>query len=136
MRPLATPLACRPPAGRAAGRAGAAGCAPAESARACSYIVVFKSNAVQGPAVATDARQIASTHGASVSFVYSHALEGFAARMSPTAAVAVSRDARVAYVERNQVMHAFASQTPATWGLDRIDQRDRPLNQTYNYNQT
>ncbi len=27
-------------------------------------------------------------------------------------------------------------QTPATWGLDRIDQRDLPLNNTYNYNQT
>src|SRR6476619_4301977 len=33
-------------------------------------------------------------------------------------------------------MHAFAAQTPATWGLDRIDQRDLPLNNTYNYNQT
>ena len=33
-------------------------------------------------------------------------------------------------------MHAFPSQTPATWGLDRIDQRDLPLNNTYNYNQT
>ena len=33
-------------------------------------------------------------------------------------------------------MHADATQTPATWGLDRIDQRDLPLNGTYNYNQT
>ena len=33
-------------------------------------------------------------------------------------------------------MHAFTSQTPATWGLDRIDQRDLPLNNTYTYNQT
>ncbi len=30
----------------------------------------------------------------------------------------------------------MATQTPATWGLDRIDQRDLPLNNTYNYNQT
>ena len=132
MRPLATLLACLALAGLAVAAEGGAAKSPA----AGSYIVVFKSNAAQGPTVATAARQIASAHGASVSFVYSHALEGFAARMSPTAAVAVSRDARVAYVERDQVMHAFASQTPATWGLDRIDQRDLPLNNTYTYNQT
>ena len=46
------------------------------------------------------------------------------------------RNPQVAYVERDQVVHAVASQTPATWGLDRIDQRDLPLNNTYNYNQT
>jgi len=132
MRPLATLLACLALAGLAVAAEGGAAKSPA----AGSYIVVFKSNAAQGPTVATAARQVASAHGASVSFVYSHALEGFAARMSPTAAVAVSRDARVAYVERDQVMHAFASQTPATWGLDRIDQRDLPLNNTYTYNQT
>ena len=57
-------------------------------------------------------------------------------RMTPTGAAAVARDARVAYVEPDQVIHAFASQTPATWGLDRIDQRDLPLNNTYTYNQT
>src|SRR5204862_3135924 len=82
------------------------------------------------------ARRLASAHAARISFVYSHALEGFAARMTPSAAAAVARDARVAYVEQDQVMHAFTSQTPATWGLDRIDQRDLPLNNTYNYNQT
>jgi hypothetical protein len=84
MRPLATLLACLALAGLAVAAEGGAAKSPA----AGSYIVVFKSNAAQGPTVATAARQIASAHGASVSFVYSHALEGFAARMSPTAAVA------------------------------------------------
>jgi len=27
-------------------------------------------------------------------------------------------------------MHAVGTQTPATWGIDRIDQRDLPLNNT------
>ena len=34
------------------------------------------------------------------------------------------------------MIHTLATQTPATWGLDRIDQRDLPLNNTYTYNQT
>ena len=132
MRPLATLLACLALAGLAVAAEGGAARSPA----AGSYIVVFKSNAVQGPTVATTARQLASAHTGRISFVYSHALEGFAVRMTPTGAAAVARDARVAYVEPDQVIHAFASQTPATWGLDRIDQRDLPLNNTYTYNQT
>ena len=112
MRPLATLLACLALAGLAVAAEGGAAKSPA----AGSYIVVFKSNAVQGPTVATAARQIASAHGASVSFVYSHALEGFAARMSPTAAVAVSRDARVAYVERDQVDARLRVADPAPPG--------------------
>src|SRR5512133_3407543 len=124
MSPLATLLACLALAGLAIAAEGGA----ANSPSAGSYIVVFKSNAVQGPAVAFAARQIASAHSASVNFVYSHALDGFSARMSPTAAAAVARDPRVAYVEPDQVLQAFASQTPATWGLDRVDQRDLPLN--------
>src|SRR6476620_6845601 len=131
MRPLAALLAALALAGLAVAAEGGAASSPSTG----SYIVVFKSNAVQGPSVATATRQIASARGASVSFVYSHALHGFAARMSPTAAAAVARDPRVAYVEADQVMHAVTSQTPATWGLDRIDQRDLPLNNTYNYNQ-
>src|SRR4030095_8565456 len=42
----------------------------------------------------------------------------------------------VAYVEPDQVVRADTTQSPATWGLDRIDQRDLPLNNSYNYNQT
>ena len=100
-----------------------------------SYIVVFKPT-VQQSSVPAAARQLASAHGARVGFVYQHALKGFAAQTTPAGASALSRDPRVAYVEADQVMHTVATQTPATWGLDRIDQRDLPLNNTYNYNQT
>ena len=54
--------------------------------------------------------------------------------MTADRAEALAGNPRVAYVEPDQVFHA--TQTPATWGLDRIDQRDLPLNNTYNYNQT
>jgi aqualysin 1 len=107
-----------------------------------SYIVVFKADAVraateahsQRPLVAAAAGNLARAHGANVTFVYQHALKGFAARLSSDRAAALAADPRVAYVEPDQVVHA--SQTPATWGLDRIDQRDLPLNNTYNFNDT
>jgi len=48
----------------------------------------------------------------------------------------LQNDARVAYVEQDQVVTASATQSSATWGLDRIDQRNLPLNGSYVYNTT
>ncbi|MEU5155543.1 S8 family peptidase [Glycomyces sp. NPDC021274] len=42
----------------------------------------------------------------------------------------------VAFVEQNAVVSISATQSNATWGLDRIDQRNRPLSGTYTYNYT
>ncbi len=47
-----------------------------------------------------------------------------------------TRPPRVKYVEKDGVVTASTTQTGATWGIDRIDQRDLPLNQTYVYNAT
>jgi subtilisin family serine protease len=69
-------------------------------------------------------------------FVYAHAIRGFAARMTEADALAISRDPRVAWVEEDSVMTIVATQSNATWGLDRIDQRDRPLSGTYSYAST
>ena len=109
-----------------------------------SYIVVFKANAVRAadearsarPLVADSARQLARAHGGNVRFLYQHALKGFAVQMTADEANALAADPRVAYVEPDQVVHAIATQSPVTWGLDRIDQRDLPLSNSYTYNQT
>ena len=99
-----------------------------------SYIVVFKSGAVQN--IPAAAQELASANGGAVTFVYQHALEGFALEVPACRARALEQDARVAYVEADQVVEALGSQSPATWGLDRIDQRNLPLDNTYDYNQT
>src|SRR5436190_4596245 len=68
--------------------------------------------------------------------VYKHALNGFSMEMSESDAEAMAQDYRVLFVEEDGVMTADATQTNPPWGLDRIDQRNLPLNATYNYNWT
>jgi subtilisin family serine protease len=63
-------------------------------------------------------------------------INGFQARMSESAARRLAADPGVAYVEQDQRVSLLATQTGATWGLDRIDQRNRPLNGTYTYSTT
>jgi subtilisin family serine protease len=48
----------------------------------------------------------------------------------------LSRDDRVAFVEEDSVMEALVTQNNPPWGLDRIGQRDLPLNRTYSYTTT
>jgi subtilisin family serine protease len=45
-------------------------------------------------------------------------------------------DPLVEYVEQNQVVHATGTQLNPPWGLDRTDQRQLPLDQSYSYTTT
>jgi subtilisin family serine protease len=124
--------------------ASAAGVSDAQAPSRDSYIVVLKPDTARSaaaapssrPLVATVAQELSRAHDGAVTSVYQYALKGFAAQLTADQAEALTNDPRVAYVEQDQVFHTLATQTPATWGLDRVDQRDLPLNNTYTYNQT
>jgi subtilisin family serine protease len=104
------------------------------------YIVVMDVDAAGAAgdfaAAASRATELSATFGGAITHVYAHAINGFSAWMSDDRAVALSDDPRVKFVEEDSVMRATVTQSNPPWGLDRIGQRDLPLNQTYSYTST
>lgn len=98
------------------------------------YIVVFnKATADTTEAAIADTVE---SLGGTVHFTYASALEGFAATMSADVLKTIQQDASIAFIEADQTVSISDTQPNATWGLDRVDQRDLPLSTTYTYNQT
>lgn len=97
------------------------------------YIVVFTDDVADPRGKALG---LAKQFGGSVAHTYGTALKGFSGSFSGTDMAALARDPSVAYVERDQEMTAFTTQSGATWGIDRIDQRALPLSGTYSYTAT
>lgn len=80
------------------------------------YIVVFKENVANVPAVAN---QMASVYGLGILHVYEHALRGFAATVPAARLSALQSDPRLQYIEQDQVFTTFAQTLPT--GINRID---------------
>lgn len=94
------------------------------------YIVVFRDGVQDVPGLA---RQLTGAAGGELGYTYQHAIRGFSARMPAAALNGLRNHPLIEFIEADQPVTAFVTQTNATWGLDRIDQRDRPLNGTYVY---
>ncbi|WP_434388897.1 S8 family serine peptidase [Melittangium boletus] len=102
------------------------------------YIVVLRED-VKGVARVSPsqlAEEMVRARGGDVLHTYQHVLKGFSARLSEERVRELLADPRVAYIEENGVksVSGSGSQSSATWGLDRTDQRTLPLNSTYSYN--
>lgn len=104
------------------------------------YIVVLDDNFVGRHAVEAEviaeAQFLSSLYGGQVRHIYSNAAKGYSASMSPMEAEALSRDERVRYVQEDTVVSVAATQSNAGWNLDRVDQRNLPMDTNYNYSQT
>jgi subtilisin family serine protease len=115
--------------------------APAPAGQSFSdYVVVFKD--VLGKSASAAVKEakadVLSKHRGTVKFTYDTAIKGFAVRLPAAAAEAfleaMENNPNVERVELDIPMQAFrTTQEGATWGLDRSDQRDLPLNTSYSY---
>jgi subtilisin family serine protease len=77
---------------------------------------------------------VAAVAGIRPRSVYTAVLNGFAARLNDGQLNALRHNPAVAYIEPDaQAQLMWTTQSPATWGIDRIDQKDLPLSNSFTY---
>ncbi len=88
------------------------------------WIVVFKEGTNDPPGLA---KKLVADHGGTIRYTYKYVLQGFAANIPPQAIEGIRNNPNVDFLEPDGVVTASVG----SWGLDRIDQRSLPLDNSY-----
>ncbi|ESP90348.1 MULTISPECIES: S8 family peptidase [Pseudoalteromonas] len=111
------------------------------------YIVVFKTPAVMNASssaaisnyAASQAQALSTQHNVQVTQHFDGVLNGVVVTASKQKVQELLSNPSIDYIEQDQIVtvtpmvDASADQGNAIWGLDRVDQRDLPLNSNYHY---
>ncbi|MBU2696151.1 S8 family peptidase [Pimelobacter sp. 30-1] len=109
---------------------------PAATARPAGVLDVIVTLQPGADAQAT-ATSLVTRKGGRVTHVYEHALHGFAATLTDALLTLLRGDARVRSIELDRTVRASDTQSPVgSWGQDRVDQRNLPLDNAYTSSST
>ncbi len=116
------------------------------------YIVILKESTLSRSEVNATFKTTVENLGGTINTFYKSVLNGFSATLSDEALIELRKNPQVEYIEANRSISfkgeqnsfiqestksslKMTSQTDS-WGLDRIDQRDLPLDNNYSYEKT